>query len=59
MERMMPSATIKIPGQAGIIEARKALLAQAVQVSWNAVKAEPRRQSAGDLGKRLQTARLV
>jgi hypothetical protein len=73
---MMPSATIKIPGQAGVIEANRARLAAAVQQSWIALHAPPskpqamplwkqdevkpnRRTSAGDLGKRLQTARLV
>jgi hypothetical protein len=54
---------LKIPGQAGIVEAKKARLAAAVQWQWNVVtatpQAKPRRPSAGDLGKRLQTARLA
>jgi hypothetical protein len=53
----------QIPGQAGIVEAKKPRIAQAVQMSWNAVASQPtnkpRRRSAGDLGKRLQTARLA
>jgi hypothetical protein len=48
---------------AGWIEAKKARLATAVQHQFNIVTAAPqakvRRPSAGDLGKRLQTARLV
>jgi hypothetical protein len=59
---MMAGARIKIPGAAGIIEAKKALAA-AVQFHFNAATAPPdqkvRRPSAGDLGKRLTTARLA
>jgi hypothetical protein len=54
---------ITIPGTAGIVEAKKALMAAAVQWHWNVATAPPvkkvRWPSAGDLGKRLQTARLV
>jgi hypothetical protein len=59
----MAPVRVRIPGQAGIIEANKARLAAAVQQQFNVVTAspqnKPRRTSAGDLGKRLQTARLV
>jgi hypothetical protein len=59
----MAGVSVKIPGTAGIIEAKAALMAQAVQHQWNIVTAAPeekvRRPSAGDLGKRLETARLA
>ena len=55
-------AGIKIPGTAGIVEAKKALMAAAVQHQWNVYTATPqatqRRAGAGDLG-RLQTVRLA
>jgi hypothetical protein len=56
-------AAVRIPGKAGIIEARKARFAAAVAHQFNVITAPPkkkiRRPGAGDLGKRLQTARLV
>jgi hypothetical protein len=56
-------AGIRIPGTAGVIEARQAQLAQVVAEQFNIVtaapQAKPRRASAGDLGKRLTTARLA
>ena len=60
----MAGVRIKIPGPAGTVEAKAARIAQAIQHHWNVVTATPqakppRRPSAGDLGKRLQTARLV
>jgi hypothetical protein len=49
---------VNIPGTAGIVEAKAALMAQAVQHQWNIVTAAPEKEgrwpSAGDLGKRLQ-----
>jgi hypothetical protein len=55
-------AGVKIPGT-GTVEAKAARIAQAVQHHWNIATAPPtkkiRRPSAGDIGKRLQTARLV
>lgn len=60
---MMAGVTVTIPGTAGIVEAKAALMMQAVQHHWNIATAPPedkvRRPSAGDLGKRLQTARLA
>jgi hypothetical protein len=57
----MAGFPVRIPGQAGIIEAKAARMAQAVQHQWNIVTAAPEEKvrwpSAGDLGKRLQTAR--
>jgi hypothetical protein len=59
----MASVKITIPGTAGIVESKKARLAAAVQWQWNVATAPPekkvRRPSAGDLGKRLTTARLA
>jgi hypothetical protein len=58
----MAPVRIKIPGTAGIVEAKKARMDRAVRQAWNAVTATPgqkvRKPSAGNLGKRLQTARL-
>jgi hypothetical protein len=52
----------KNPGTAGIVEAKEARLAAAVQWHWNLATAPPekkvRRPSAGDLGRRLSTVRL-
>jgi len=54
---------LKIPGPAGIVEAKAARIAQAVQYHWNVATAPPTKKvgwpSAGDLGKRLRTARLA
>jgi len=59
----MAGARIKIPGTANIVEAKKALAAAAVQFHFNAATAPPEQKvrppSAGDAGKRLQTARLA
>jgi hypothetical protein len=59
----MAGVRIKIPGTAGTVEAKAARIAQAVQYHWNVATAKPEKKvrwpSAGDLGKRLQTARLV
>jgi hypothetical protein len=59
----MASVRVKIPGIGGQIEAKKARIDAAVKWHWNLATAPPekivRRPSAGDLGKRLQTARLV
>jgi hypothetical protein len=59
----MTSVKIIIPGRGGIIEARKARLAAAVQWQWNVVTAPPEKKirppSAGDLVRRPQTARLA
>jgi hypothetical protein len=56
-------ASIRIPGTAGVIEARKAQLAATVAHHFALVTAtpqeKPRRPSAGDAGKRLATARLA
>jgi hypothetical protein len=53
---------IKIAGTAGIVESKKARMDRAVRQAWNIVTATPakiqRKPSAGNLGKRLQTARL-
>jgi hypothetical protein len=58
----MAGVRIKIPGTAGIVEAKAARIAQAVQWHWNIATAPPAKKirwpSAGDF-KRLQTARLV
>jgi hypothetical protein len=60
---LIAGAPITIPGTAGIVEARKAQMAATVQWLWNEAMAvreqKIRRQSTGDLGKRLQSARLV
>jgi hypothetical protein len=64
---LMASVTVRVPGQAGVVEAKAAQLAAAVQWHWNAAsgpvtalpQAMPRRPSAGDLGRPLQTARLT
>lgn len=59
----MAGFTVKLPGQAGIIEAKATLMAQAVAHQLNIVTATPEEKvhqpSAGDIGKRLQTARLA
>jgi hypothetical protein len=59
----MAGVKVTIPGVAGMIEHRQAVMAQAVAQSYDAVtaaiEAKPRRPSAGDLGKRLTTARLA
>jgi hypothetical protein len=59
----MAGVRIKIPGTAGIVEAKAARIAQAVCQSWQIVTAKPKKKvrwpSAGDLGRRLQTARLA
>jgi hypothetical protein len=58
----MAPVRIKIAGTAGVVEAKKARMAQAVRQSWNIVTATPAqkvRPTAGNLGKRLQTARLA
>lgn len=61
-------AGIRLPGAAGTIESRKQLMAQVVAQHFAIATAQPaptatleqkvRRPSAGDLGKRLTTARL-
>jgi hypothetical protein len=64
---MMAGVTVRIPGTAGIIEAKQALMAQAVAHQFNLVTALPaaapdllvRKPSAGDRGKPLETARLA
>jgi Asp/Glu/hydantoin racemase len=59
----MAGVRVTIPGVAGIVEAKAALMAQAVAHQFNIVTAAPeqkvRQPSAGDIGKRLQTARLA
>ena len=59
----MAGVRIKIPGTAGIVEAKAARIAQTVQHHWKIATAAPikkvRWPSAGNLGKRLQTARLA
>jgi hypothetical protein len=54
---------MKTTSRAGVVEAKAALMAQAVQQQWNIVTAAPEEKvrwpSAGDPGKRLQTARLA
>jgi hypothetical protein len=62
----MAGFTIRIPGQANLVETKAATLAQAVAHQFNLVTATPatpndkvRRPSAGDLGRPLQTARLA
>ena len=63
----MAGVAVNIPGTAGIVEAKAALMAQAVERQFNIVTASPtaapdllvRKPSAGDLGRRLQTARLA
>ena len=59
----MAGVSVKIPGTAGIVEAKAAQLAAAVQFHWDVATAPPEKKvrwpSAGDLGKRLQTARLA
>jgi hypothetical protein len=59
----MAGVAVYIPGTAGIVDAKAARLAQAVQYHWIVATAPPAKQvrwpSAGDLGKRLQTARLA
>jgi hypothetical protein len=59
----MAGVTVTIPGSDGIVEAKTALMMQAVQDQFNILTAAPeqkvRQPSAGDLGKRLQTARLA
>jgi hypothetical protein len=62
----MAAVTVRVPGQAGIIEAKQAFLEQAVAHQFNTVTATPtdpndkaRRPSVGDLGARLTTARLA
>jgi hypothetical protein len=55
----MAPVRIKIAGTAGI--SKKAQMADAVRQAWNtvmALQAQKVRPSAGNLGKRLQTARL-
>jgi hypothetical protein len=58
-------ASIKIPGAAGVIEAKAARLNQIVAEQFDIVNATPqpeqkvRRPSAGDLGRPLTTARLT
>jgi hypothetical protein len=51
----MAGVPAKIPGTAGIVEAKAARVAQAVQWHWNVATAPPERKvrwpSAGDLGK--------
>jgi len=50
-------ATVTIPGQAGIVEAKAARMAAAVR--WHgAAEKKVRWLGARDLGKRLQTERL-
>lgn len=63
----MANVQIKIPGVAGIIEAKQALMAQAVAHQFSLITDAPpaapeqkvRQPSAGDVGKPLQTARLA
>jgi hypothetical protein len=59
----MAGVAVNIPGTAGIVEAKATLMAQAVQQQWNIATAAPEEKvrwpSAGDLGKRLQSARLA
>jgi hypothetical protein len=59
----MAGIPLKIPGTANIAEGNAAQMAAAIQWSFNTVTAPPikpvRWPSAGDLGKRLQTARLA
>jgi hypothetical protein len=58
----MAGVRVTIPGVGGQIEARKARIDAAVKFHWNLATVKPekkvRRPSAGDLGKRLTTARL-
>jgi hypothetical protein len=59
----MAGVAVNIPGTDGIVEAKAALMMQAVQHQWNIVTAAPEEKvrwpSAGDLGRRLQTAKLA
>jgi hypothetical protein len=59
----MAGVRVKVPGQGGIVEAKAARMAAAVQWHWNMATALPEKKvrwpSAGDLGKRLRTARLA
>jgi hypothetical protein len=59
----MAGVSITIPGVAGTVEAKATAMARAVQQQFDIVTAAPeqkvRRPSAGDLGKRLTTARLA
>src|ERR1700722_1017294 len=54
--------SIRSRSSAGVVEAKKSQVDRAVSQSWNFVTAAPakiqRKPSAGNLGKRLQTARL-
>jgi hypothetical protein len=57
-----PLGTDATSGTAGIVQTKKARMAAAVQWCWNIAAAAPNKRvrppGAGDLGKRLQTARL-
>jgi hypothetical protein len=57
---LMAGVGIRIPGQAGLAQARKARMAAAIRWQWNVATAPPEKKirwpSAGDLGKRLTTA---
>jgi hypothetical protein len=59
----MAGVNVTIPGVAGTVEAKAALMDQAVRHHWNVITAAPeqrvRRPAAGDLGTPLQTARLA
>jgi hypothetical protein len=59
----MAGVRVMIPGIGGQIEANKARLDAAVRWQWNVATAPPEKTirwpSAGDLGGRLQTARLA
>jgi len=59
----MAGFSVRIPGQTNIVETKAAMLAQAVAHQFNIVTAAPEEKvrwpSAGDLGKRLETARLA
>jgi hypothetical protein len=55
--------SLKISATANIVETKPARLAAAVQWQWNIATAPPEKKArppgAGDVGKRLQTARLA
>jgi hypothetical protein len=62
----MAGVTVRIPGQANIIETKAALMSPAVAHQFSVITGAPaapndkvRKPSAGDIGKRLQTARLA
>ncbi len=58
----MAAASVRIPGTPDIVAIKKARIDAAVPMHWNAATAPPEKKirwpGAGDLGRRLQTARL-